>query len=178
MKNYRKCSRIAWSCILTTVFLFGAIGCMANGLFAQLSTDISLPAPICSDPQITRLIDNFTQAYNTGVFDQIGQYLDLDRFEYFVGGRKGNQSYEEIRTSSRAELLAYFGQRHAHHEEIHQVEPIEISPDGSRASSVVIMFSLSRRADDFPLTKVAGKGVIDCQSGKISRWIWYGFDLP
>ncbi len=179
--------------ILTLVFLLGATSCTANNHPTEPTTTTSTPAtrfasattirepsslPNCSQLEITQLIDSFAKAYDAGSFEQITQYLDLDRFEYFVGGTKAGKSYEEIRTSSRTELFAYFAQRHAQHEEIQRLEPLVVSPTDNPTGSMLITFILSRRADDFPEVQAGGKAIVDCQSGKLSRFIWYGFDLP
>lgn len=179
--------------VLTIVFLVGATACTTSSLSSEPATATSTPAtrlasatpirepsppPNCSPLEITQLIDNFAKAYDAGSFEQITQYLDLDRFEYFVGGTKAGKSYEEIRTSSRTELFAYFAQRHAQHEEIQRLEPLVVSPTDNPTGSMLITFILSRRADDFPEVQAGGKAIVDCQSGKLSRFIWYGFDLP
>src|SRR5258708_7341909 len=179
--------------VLTIVFLLGVTACTASNLSSETATATSMPAtsmasattirepsspPNCSQLEITQLIDSFAKAYDAGSFEQITQYLDLDRFEYFVGGTKAGKSYEEIRTSSRTELFAYFAQRHAQHEEIQRLEPLVVSPTDNPTGRMLITFILSRRADDFPEVQAGGKAIVDCQSGKLSRFIWYGFDLP
>ena len=188
-----KIRRISEGCILAIVFLVLTTACgagqsptqvaisvptsTANASSESVSTEGLLPAN-CSRLQITQLIANFTATYNAGSFDQIEQYLDLDRFEYFVGGHKADQPFQEILTSNRTELLAYFSQRHAAHEEIYLLKTLDMSSDTSRANSALVLFDLSRRADDFPEVQATVKGIVDCKAGKFYRWIWYGFDLP
>src|SRR5258708_27980443 len=119
--------------VLTMVFLVGAPACPTSSLSREPATATSTPAtrlasatpirepsppPNCSPLEITQLIDNFAKAYDAGSFEQITLYLDLYRFESFVGGTKPVKSYEAIRTKKRTQLFSFFAHRHRPHHAI------------------------------------------------------------
>ena len=148
----------------------------------------------CQPGEVTRLITDFLAAFNAGDQGRLAGFfpadsrLPLSRFaQYFVAeaGMGPDGRARSFSAGSRAQLLAYFEERHGQQERL-QLRRLWVEPDDERIGETVgIAFVLTRRAADLPPGfggpggLASGKGQIHCPSRTIYVWrMGQGYQSP
>jgi len=141
------------------------------------SKDQPLPGD-CTPAELVRIVEGFLAAFNRGDQEAVALYLDLDA-SFVVGGNDAAGGWsadittEDLAAASdvKSKLLAYFADRHAHHEQLHLVSFV-IGPNRAK-DEVDIGYELKRQTDDIVIKdgRSQGKGMISCATHKIVRWV-------
>lgn len=113
----------------------------------------------CQPGEVTRLITDFITAFNAGDQGRLAGFfpadsiLPLSRFAQYSVAEAGMGPDGRARSfsaGSRAQLLAYFQERHGQQERL-QLRRLWVEPDDERIGETVgIVFILTRRAADLP----------------------------
>jgi hypothetical protein len=140
----------------------------------------------CTPREAAELLVRFADAVSTGdmpaldllfaVEDPPGRALEpagtVFRWYSVSEGRNGNRPWRHTAVYDRADLFAYFAERHRHGESW-QVVGLDVAPAGWIAGAAGVTYVIRRDADDLPppLTRFAiGKGSIDCAAQRIFVW--------
>jgi hypothetical protein len=131
----------------------------------------------CNAETVNQVITDFLDAFNNGDRDRALRFIaagrdghllqDPDRFHWYGMGTAGDPT-GHIRTDDRADLVAYFAQRHAQHERLQLLGVTgQIDPASPSAALVI---QVIRQADDLPTRTTTGKVGINCARRTIYLW--------
>lgn len=140
-------------------------------------TALALP-PGCSPPEVERLITRFLDAFNRGNADDLAAFFParnfggelnastIDLFQaYTVAETAGMPAFV---ADDRAELLAYFAERHARHERL-ELNDLKVTQSWARGHADFSVH-LTRQADDPPQHVALAKGSIVCRAQQFVIW--------
>jgi len=128
--------------------------------------DSSLPAG-CRVREVADFISGFFDAFNRGDRTQLARFFPAYFSWYAVTDEKGIVTF-----SKRDDLLAYFADRHKHHERLRLLK-IRISAPSWHGGGDIV-FLLTRQADDLTAVsqnpQILGKGALRCKERTIFVW--------
>jgi hypothetical protein len=152
--------------------------------------DYSGPLPQgCRPKEVVRLLTDFLDAFNRGDQQALARFFPAETSQrgphgtlssgeeegkfkwYSVGGAPGSFN-SGFQANNRDELLAYFAERHAHHERM-QLLQVDYGAklwweNGTRG--IDMTYDIRRHADDIPTHIAGGKGAVDCREQTIYVW--------
>lgn len=147
---------------------------------ATASANDTLP-PGCETRQgLVRVVAGFLEAFNRGDQDALARSFPVqaaggvsngrsDQFQWYsVTEGDPRAGGHNVTLRSRADLLAYFVQRHEQHERL-EIRSLQVNGTSGR-NSVDFQYTLTRVADDLPERPVDGKGAINCDNQTIFVW--------
>jgi hypothetical protein len=123
----------------------------------------------CTPQEVHRVVERFIDAFNRGDLAQLDQLVSRQpQFVWYATDAPGPRANAEA--SNRDNLMAYFAERHGHHEHL-VLTSLDVTFTNATAGG--LWAHLTRSADDgLPPTRYSSKGEIQCSTMPSSLTVW------